>query len=65
MVARLDCTLGGRKGLVLGITNAHSIAYGGAARRAESFQTIKTASAPDRRAIKLRAAGSRSRQPNT
>ncbi len=28
MIARLDSTLEGRKGLVVGIANAHSIAYG-------------------------------------
>ena len=28
MIARLDGTLEGRKGLVMGIANAHSIAYG-------------------------------------
>jgi enoyl-[acyl-carrier protein] reductase I len=28
MIAQLDCTLESRKGLVVGIANAHSIAYG-------------------------------------
>ncbi len=28
MISRLDGTLEGRKGLVIGIANAHSIAYG-------------------------------------
>ena len=31
MISRLDGTLEGRKGLVIGIANAHSIAYGCAA----------------------------------